>query len=349
MVNSHEVETAAPSNPPLVPFSESSITSPKPLPVHSLSNGGAERPRIIKHKPSSITFADYDCAFGLSQGVHESSDCGESFSEEDSDDDDDDDVFTEITQIREIHPVCRHRRARRRKETGEGTVKESNGYGELESTVTFSSSTGYEAEEENSSREESPLVLLSPWSESMNQLIKKLDRLNLDIEEALSASSSPSDTPGTTRKQPISDKASHQNTTASGTQGNQTLDNKRIARGPSWKECHGQDIFLPNSSSVTRAHPRKTETQLKSQGPQNCHPEATDAKVRVWIEILKSESYAFLPCLYVGLSHPDKMHLKPFSTEKQKEDCERLESTMSQVGTLSTDILALVKGAVPRP
>ncbi|KAM7412795.1 hypothetical protein PAMA_020262 [Pampus argenteus] len=34
----------------------------------------------------------------------------------------------------------------------------------------------------------------------MNHLMKKLDQLNLDIEEALSASSSPSDTPRTTSK-----------------------------------------------------------------------------------------------------------------------------------------------------
>lgn len=44
----------------------------------------------------------------------------------------------------------------------------------------------------------------SPWSESMNQLMRKLDQLNLDIEEALSASSSPSDTPCTTRKKQVS-------------------------------------------------------------------------------------------------------------------------------------------------
>lgn len=40
--------------------------------------------------------------------------------------------------------------------------------------------------------------------------MKKLDQLNMDIEEALSASSSPSDTPCTTRRQPISDKGFHQ-------------------------------------------------------------------------------------------------------------------------------------------
>lgn len=54
--------------------------------------------------------------------------------------------------------------------------------------------------------QESPQVL-SPWSESMTQLIKRLDQLNLDIEEALSAGSSPSDTPNTARRHTANDGA----------------------------------------------------------------------------------------------------------------------------------------------
>lgn len=54
--------------------------------------------------------------------------------------------------------------------------------------------------------QESPQVL-SPWSESMTQLIKRLDQLNLDIEEALSAGSSPSDTPNTARRHIANDRA----------------------------------------------------------------------------------------------------------------------------------------------
>ncbi|CAM2095935.1 unnamed protein product [Caretta caretta] len=45
----------------------------------------------------------------------------------------------------------------------------------------------------------------SEWSDSMSSLMKKLEQLNLDIEEALSAGSSPSSTPSTKkRKQPDS-------------------------------------------------------------------------------------------------------------------------------------------------
>jgi len=49
--------------------------------------------------------------------------------------------------------------------------------------------------------------VLSPWSESMTQLIQRLDQLNLDIEEALSAGSSPSDTPNTARRHTANDRA----------------------------------------------------------------------------------------------------------------------------------------------
>lgn len=156
-VNSHDVNTVASSKddttsvlpctppcPPLVPFPNSSTTSSKPLSVPSLFNGGAEGPRIIKHKPSSITFADYDCTSGLNQAVQESSDCAESSSEEEGDDDD---VFTEMTQFREFHPGCGHRRNWRRKGIGRRGGEVCNGDGELRT------SSGYEAEEENSSRE----------------------------------------------------------------------------------------------------------------------------------------------------------------------------------------------------
>lgn len=163
-VNSHDVNTVASSKddttfvlpcmppcPPLVPIPNSSTTSSKPLSDPSLFNGGAEGPRIIKHKPSSITFADYDCTSGLNQAVQESSDCGESSSEEEGDDD----VFTEMTQIREFHPGCRHRRNWRRKGIGRGGREVCNGDGELRTT------TGYEAEEENSSREVNAMFYIS--------------------------------------------------------------------------------------------------------------------------------------------------------------------------------------------
>ncbi|KAG8001881.1 hypothetical protein GBF38_012124 [Nibea albiflora] len=157
-------------------------------------------PRIVKHKPSSITFSHYTFPPGTNSHafVNESSDEGETSQEEEEEDhddgdgdDDDDDVFPELPQSRDL--LVNHRQRSKDKPKRRGAV---GARPEIDHTAT---NCGYEAEEEGSSKEVSPQVK-SPWSESMSQLMRKLDQLNLDIEEALSASSSPSDTPCTTRK-----------------------------------------------------------------------------------------------------------------------------------------------------
>ncbi|KAK2846742.1 hypothetical protein Q5P01_009741 [Channa striata] len=119
-------------------------------------------PCIVKYKLSSITFSGSDShAF-----ANESSEDGASSLEEedghdggDGDDDDDDDVFAELPQSGDL--VFSHR--------------------------------SKDKQEVRGGMSDSPQVT-SPWSDSMNQLMKKLDQLNLDIEEALSSSSSPSNT-----------------------------------------------------------------------------------------------------------------------------------------------------------
>ncbi|KAK6296687.1 hypothetical protein J4Q44_G00328290 [Coregonus suidteri] len=106
---------------------------------------------------------------------------------------------------------------------------------------------------------ESPLVQpQSPWCESMSQLMRKLDQLNLDIEEALSASSSPSDTPCTARRQQCG--------AVSGTAVNKSLneeDSTLLQRGePDTGECPRKDqhkTSAPRSSATgTRARTKKT-------------------------------------------------------------------------------------------
>ncbi|XP_042342923.1 uncharacterized protein LOC121943472 [Plectropomus leopardus] len=154
-------------------------------------------PRIVKHKPSSITFSHYTCPSETSgcAFVNESSDDGESSLEDeegdDDGDDDDDDVFPELPQSKEC--LAKNRQRSKDKMKRRGTV---SARAEINHTAR---NCGCEAEGEISSKEESPQVK-SPWSESMSQLMRKLDQLNLDIEEALSANSSPSDTPCTARK-----------------------------------------------------------------------------------------------------------------------------------------------------
>ncbi|KAG7243074.1 hypothetical protein INR49_016449 [Caranx melampygus] len=200
-------------------------------------------PRIVKHKLTSITFSDDVCATGANGHTfaNKSSDDGGSMPEEEEEDDDDEDddnndVFPELSQSREFFINHRHR---------------SNGKGKQKRrSDRTGSNNGYEAEEETSSKEESPQVT-SPWSESMSHLMRKLDRLNLDIEEALSASSSPSDTPCTARKK--------QWGAVSKCTSNQTPNNQDLER-PDGRECLSQDrSSAPRCASVgTRARTKKT-------------------------------------------------------------------------------------------
>ena len=84
-------------------------------------------PRIVKHRPSSITFSHYACP---SQAfVTESSDDGESSPEEeerddDGDDDDDDDVFPELPQSREY--LVNHRQRSKDKQKRRSAVSARN-------------------------------------------------------------------------------------------------------------------------------------------------------------------------------------------------------------------------------
>ncbi|XP_041662147.1 stAR-related lipid transfer protein 13 isoform X2 [Cheilinus undulatus] len=211
-------------------------------------------PRIIKHKPSSIAFSNYTCP-PINDGhayVNESSEEGESSSQEedghddgdDDDDDDDDDVFLELPQSREL-PV-HHRKRSKDKERRRGAAGARVGINHTERNG------GYEAEGECRGEKECP-KMKSPWSDSISQLMMKLDQLHQDIEEALSASSSPSDTPCITRKK--------QWGAASKSTSNQTpTPNDQVVQGPERGECLSQDgSSAPCSASMgTRATNKKT-------------------------------------------------------------------------------------------
>ncbi|KAG5844669.1 hypothetical protein ANANG_G00164930 [Anguilla anguilla] len=184
-------------------------------PTAAVHDGGGE-PRVFADPsdgPSSIAFSDCDCPRGGPPGrdpappfVSESSDGGESSSgneednedENEEEDDDEDDVFTELPQYREFLISRRRRSASRGRPKRNGPLRRDVPSPDAWSS---SSSSSQEAEPEPRGEEASPLVVLSPWSDSMTQLMKKLDQLNMDIEEALSGGSSPSDTPAVARKQ----------------------------------------------------------------------------------------------------------------------------------------------------
>ncbi|XP_061537963.1 stAR-related lipid transfer protein 13 isoform X2 [Phycodurus eques] len=203
-------------------------------PTANSHQGSVELPRIIKHKQSSITFSDYaKCRTRVKTSLDDGVSSGDDVYDDQADDDDDDDVFLELPPSKELRANHSHR-----KDSGK-----KRSY--CVSDPTGRDMCGYEAEAESSTKEESP-QLKSPWSESMSQLMRKLDALNLDIEEALSAGSSPCGTPGTDRKKQVS----HGKRPAP----NQSL-NGRAERGE-WSSQSGS--CAPRGASVgTRARSKK--------------------------------------------------------------------------------------------
>lgn len=114
-----------------------------PLPVTK----GADLPRIIKHKPSSITFADYDSFLGLISNAraNESSDACETSSEDDGDD-----VFP---KCKEILQSSRQNGGGLEKQRRKGTCGQVHGEGSSSTKLPPTRSSSYEAEEESSSTE----------------------------------------------------------------------------------------------------------------------------------------------------------------------------------------------------
>ncbi|XP_038150372.1 stAR-related lipid transfer protein 13 isoform X2 [Cyprinodon tularosa] len=218
-------------------------------------------PHIVKQRPSTITFSDStESSFINSHASrNDSSDSEESSEEEkekgDSNHDDygdGDDVHIVLEWAHSKHlPMAK---------------KKQRKMDCMDSSDETHSTCGYEAEEEISSKEESPQVT-SPWSESMRHLMRKLDQLNQDIEEALSAGSSPSDTPCISRKCGAASKSST----------NQTQNDTDLHRTDR-RECWIQDRSSASSSSSkgTRARNKKTMFN-KLTNPTGAEIEAKEA------------------------------------------------------------------------
>ncbi|KAH1185489.1 hypothetical protein KIL84_018238, partial [Mauremys mutica] len=162
--------------------------------------------RVITQKPSAITFSDFEfLSHSANSKLHtcEVTDTEASSSEEEEEGDDDDDVFTELplygafynglykrTILLGKRDKCEHTRSQ--------YVCHLDGCNDH----TGKKLNVHEKEEKQIDMVTQP-EKGSEWSDSMSSLMKKLEQLNLDIEEALSAGSSPSSTPSTKkRKQP---------------------------------------------------------------------------------------------------------------------------------------------------
>ncbi|KAK7172007.1 hypothetical protein R3I93_004334 [Phoxinus phoxinus] len=118
-----------------------------PHSAHLPVSKGTDLPRIIKHKPSSITFADYDSFLGLIQNAQaiESSDACESSSEDEGRGDE---VFPEC---KEFLPGSRRNRGGLEKQKVKGTCGQASGEESSSTNLPPTSTSSYEAEEESSS------------------------------------------------------------------------------------------------------------------------------------------------------------------------------------------------------
>ncbi|XP_021141851.2 stAR-related lipid transfer protein 13 isoform X1 [Columba livia] len=159
--------------------------------------------RVVKHKTSAITFSDFEFL------PHEAStrlhicEAGEaedySSEEEEAEGRDDEDIFTELPLYEAFFNGVHRRNVSQRKQTKHELTKFQH-ICHIEDCDDHSEKElkDHDKAEKHTELETQP-EKLSEWSDSLSCLMKKLERLNLDIEEALSAGSSPSGTPSAKR------------------------------------------------------------------------------------------------------------------------------------------------------
>ncbi|XP_029965196.1 stAR-related lipid transfer protein 13 isoform X1 [Salarias fasciatus] len=225
-----------------------------PAAVSKVDSGSACSAHVVKYKQSSITFSGSDggpLVNGSAEDGRSSQEGGREEREEDEED-----VFPELSHCEGPHVENAGDEPKRRRRPEQ------------------------EAAEDACTEQESPLVK-SPWSESMNQLMRKLDQLNLDIEEALSESSSPSNTPSVTRRKQW------------GAGSKSTAEPNPGDRAPGRGECPNRDGSpAPRSSSVgTRSRSKTTifNNMISTAGAEIEAKEACD-----WLRAAGFPQYAQL-------------------------------------------------------
>uniref|UniRef100_A0A3P8ZL03 StAR-related lipid transfer protein 13 n=1 Tax=Esox lucius TaxID=8010 RepID=A0A3P8ZL03_ESOLU len=210
---------------------------------------------------STITFSDYTfIPSTCNSSTEHSFDCSDSFSEENEEgDDEDEDVFPEQTQSRESLVIWKGLSSRRVVRNGCMSLRSLAPANSAPNTTVSSHHSSFSSpnSQNHGSYKAEINNMESPWCESMSRLMKKLDQLNLDIEEALSTSSSPSDTPCATRK--------HQCGAVSGVAVNQSVkeeDNTFLHRGGldtgEWPRQDQDKIALHSSTIATGTGTEKT-------------------------------------------------------------------------------------------
>ncbi|XP_032647829.1 stAR-related lipid transfer protein 13 isoform X2 [Chelonoidis abingdonii] len=162
--------------------------------------------RVITHKPSAITFSDFEfLSHNANSKLHtcEVTDAEASSSEEEEEGDVYDDVFTDLP----LYGAFYNGLYKRTILLGKRDKCEPTRSQYICHLDGCNDHTGKKLNDHEKEEKQMDIVTQpekrSEWSDSMSSLMKKLEQLNLDIEEALSAGSSPSSTPSTEkRKQP---------------------------------------------------------------------------------------------------------------------------------------------------
>ncbi|XP_066196477.1 uncharacterized protein [Sylvia atricapilla] len=159
--------------------------------------------RVIKHKPCAITFSDFEFLSHEADTKLHICEAGEaddiSSEEEEADNRGDDDTFTELPLYEGFFKGLQRRNVSQRKQAKHELTKYQP-ICPLEDGNNHSKKALKDHDKEEKHMElETKTEKESEWPDSMSWLMKKLEQLNLDIEEALSASSSPSGTPSSKR------------------------------------------------------------------------------------------------------------------------------------------------------
>ncbi|XP_072558126.1 stAR-related lipid transfer protein 13 isoform X1 [Paramormyrops kingsleyae] len=159
-----------------------------------------------------------------------------------NEEDDDDDVFPELPSYREF--LLSRCMSRSRYKWSKIARRLDVAHISCDPT-----SCGWSDEEAVNSEEIQPVR--SPWSQSMSQLMQKLDQLNLDIQEALSTNSSPTSTPTSAQRSEVAVRMSQAEAEI---EAKEACDWLRAAGFPQYAHLY-EDSQLPiDISSVKRDH-----------------------------------------------------------------------------------------------
>ncbi|XP_036599902.1 uncharacterized protein LOC118836889 [Trichosurus vulpecula] len=220
---------------------------------------------VIKQKPSTITFSNNECLTpAIDSDLHI---CGiidtetSSYESVEEVEEGDDETFPQLPLFEPFFKDIQTREVPHDKQKALGFMEEKHAFNEGNSYEHLGRVPNKEENKEKAiSKVTQPKG--SEWSDSMACVMKKLEQLNLDIEEALSAGPSPSHTPSFKRRKQQSSKKVESIL-------NKDHQNKGICRN---KEESAQDLdFVPNLMP-TGARPKMKvlpDKQLKERAGQH--------------------------------------------------------------------------------